>query len=408
MASPVMGPEELCDSGFSDKDPSRFDVHDNYLPYHMDITVWTKLTNLSKDKHGPVIIGRQYGEAKASAKTIDAELLCSEGGADLILARLDKAYAVDTENQIDHELAAFLDYSWSKEVSVEYFISGFHMSVDKNAELNINNKLKGHLLLRQANFEENARHTILGASSGNYDVPSITSALRNVFQTSSPADATQYLHAPESSHTSQSGAASNKRDKCKQKCQSNNEGRRTSRKGNIFYPDSSPAPAIFNHDAHLPDYSYNTAYSSSSARSVIDPGACASIVRKKSLHKAMRALGVNTLPEASARRTNHLLGEYKEGRSTLFAIKMPFRSKLENGQVGVEFQIVFDVVEGEIPFLIGFPSIKAMKAISNFEYMDIAFRLNGKYCRLDLVEDNHHVHLPFTSVDGTPCIVIYF
>lgn len=43
--------------------------------------------------------------------------------------------------------ADFLDYTWKKEVSVEHFISGFHIRVDKISELNLNDKLKGHLLL---------------------------------------------------------------------------------------------------------------------------------------------------------------------------------------------------------------------------------------------------------------------
>lgn len=33
--------------------------------------------------------------------------------------------------------------------------------------------------------------------------------------------------------------------------------------------------------------------------------------------------------------------------------------------------------------------------------MNIAFRLNGKHCRLSLVEDNNHHHLSFMSVDVT-------
>lgn len=53
-------------------------------------------------------------------------------------------------------------------MSVEQFISTLQMD----------DKLKGHLLLRQANLEPLDKSMIVGASSGKYDVCSIVGALR--------------------------------------------------------------------------------------------------------------------------------------------------------------------------------------------------------------------------------------
>ena len=146
----VMGPTQnqstVCE--FSDKIPPRFDGHGNYAAYREDVELWEKLTTLSADKRGPAIIGRLHGEAKTAAKTLDTDKICGDGGVKLILERLDKAYAVDKANQLDSNLADFLDYTWRKEFSVEHFISGFHIRVDKLSTLNLDDKLKGHLLLR--------------------------------------------------------------------------------------------------------------------------------------------------------------------------------------------------------------------------------------------------------------------
>ena len=125
MASSVMGPEpdQSASNEFSDKVPPRFDGHGDYASYREDVKLWTNLTTLSTTKHGPAVVGRLHGEAKTAAKTLSTEEICREGGVELILERLDKAYAVDKTNQLDSDLADFLDYSWKKELSVEHFIS---------------------------------------------------------------------------------------------------------------------------------------------------------------------------------------------------------------------------------------------------------------------------------------------
>ena len=113
MDSTVMGPgPDQPSSGFSDKIPPSFDGHTNYASYREDVKLWSKLTSLSPAKHGPAIIGRLLGEAKTAAKTLSIDDICGDKGVSLILERLDKAYAVDKSNQLDTDLANFLDYTW--------------------------------------------------------------------------------------------------------------------------------------------------------------------------------------------------------------------------------------------------------------------------------------------------------
>ena len=72
-------------------------------------------------------MGRLHGDGKTAAKTLSTELICR--GIGLILKRLDKVYSVDKANQLDADLAEFLDYSRKKDLIVEHFISVFHTRV---------------------------------------------------------------------------------------------------------------------------------------------------------------------------------------------------------------------------------------------------------------------------------------
>lgn len=170
---------------FSKDTPPAFDVHTSYAAYLQDVELWMNLTSLDPVKLGPAIVGRLSGEPKAAAKSIGTKLICGETGAALILEHLDKSYGVDAVDQLDNDLAAFLDYCWKRPMSIEEYIAGFHSRLDKLAELKINDKLKGHLLLRQCGLDPDTRRVIVGASAGNYDIGKISNSLRQAFRDTS-------------------------------------------------------------------------------------------------------------------------------------------------------------------------------------------------------------------------------
>ena len=125
------------------------------------------------------------GEAKASAKTLSIENITVDTGIDNILERLDKSYLVDTADQLDLDLSAFLDFTWKSTMTVEEYVAGFHVRVDKIASHNLDEKIKGHLMLHQAGLDDQTRNMIVGAASGNYNVSSILAALRQAFRSAS-------------------------------------------------------------------------------------------------------------------------------------------------------------------------------------------------------------------------------
>lgn len=81
---------------------------------------------------------------------------------------------------------------------------------------------------------------------------------------------------------------------------------------------------------------------------------------------------------------------------------MTVRAKDPDGQPRIEFNIAFDVVDGDIPFLIGLSTSKAMKCNVNFKHLNLSLRFDNEYHRLGLVEDDGHIHLPFLCEEFTP------
>ena len=67
-------------------------------------------------------------------------------------------------------------------MSIEEYVSGFHARLDKIAELEFSEQLKGHVLLRQAGLDVTTRNVIVGSASGCYDISKISAALRQSFR----------------------------------------------------------------------------------------------------------------------------------------------------------------------------------------------------------------------------------
>lgn len=114
--------------------PWSFDGHGDYSLYREDVNLWIKLTILRSAEQGPAVLRGLLGEAKIPAKTIGTAQICKEGGPELILVQLDKAFAIDISNTLDSDLADFFDYTGKKEVRVKHFIFRFHTWMEHISE----------------------------------------------------------------------------------------------------------------------------------------------------------------------------------------------------------------------------------------------------------------------------------
>lgn len=60
--------------------------------------------------------------------------------------------------------------------------------MDQISFLDLGDKLKLHLLLRQVDFSRDDDNTVVGVASGSYYVSDGTAALRNIYQNTVPAE----------------------------------------------------------------------------------------------------------------------------------------------------------------------------------------------------------------------------
>ncbi len=379
--STVMGPEGSVhgSSTFTEKLPPSFDGHSNYSVYRQDVELWLCFTSLDKEKQGPALIGRLSGEAKASAKTLSVAVITGRDGADKILQHLDKSYAIDATDQLDIDLATFLDYSWKNHMPVEQFIAGFHSRLDRVASLNMDAKLKGHLLLRQAGLDMHTRNMIVGASSGKYDVPVFqTPSARRIATTQSPR---QWPHSPKMSLSSYVPFAKKKGHIKKELFQAH-----PPRKGII---SGKGTKRCILHLSHVKYGPFMPCYSGFRCLHI-----CCG---KDTLDLAMKQLGLDNVGDASPKLQYHRFGNYEENQKSLFAVLFPFEFKSKDNKT-LNFKIHFDVIDGSLPFLIGFPSLKAMGANLNFASMTLGINVSDGYHKIQLEHNQHHLYLPFRLV----------
>ena len=131
---------------------------------------------------GLSLIDRLSREAKSSSKFLSVEVISGVDGAKAILKHLDESNRVDEIDQMDIDLSSFLDFTWRGNVPVKQLITWCHSRIDKLAELNIDEKLNGHLLLRAAGLDTQLRNLIAGASAGSYKISCISVSFRQAFR----------------------------------------------------------------------------------------------------------------------------------------------------------------------------------------------------------------------------------
>lgn len=127
----------------------------------------------------------------------------------------------------------------------------------------------------------------------------------------------------------------------------------------------------------------------SSARSgslsvIIDPDVCDKVVGKGTLNSYMIKPNMDKVEETSVRLQHLRFGNYNDDSPSLFAIKMPFFSREQISDVNVEFDVLFDVIDGNRLFLCRLPSFIAMSVSISQKWMTLAFSWKGQHYRLPL------------------------
>ena len=286
-------------------------------------------------------------------------------------------------------LTKILLHSWTSRgiepFRLKFFIAGFHSRLGKISKLKLYSKLQGHLLLRQACLDAQTRTIIVGGASGSYEVRAIANSLRQAFRNNA--------HGTESATNSSFEQSVKSFCKyCKSKDHDINDceklkkkrQRENSRNGGRGQP-SSPAfhPTFFTYATRL-----ETPHSA-----IVDTGAVNSIVGKETLDDAMRELGWKSLPNGSIRQQNHRFGDHSDKRKTIANVIVPFHVFTVDNKP-IQFNVSFDVIPGKLPFPIGLPSLRAMRANVNCASLSLSFSIRKVVHHVQLLCDGSHISLP--------------
>lgn len=98
---------------------------------------------------------------------------------------------------------------------------------------------------------------------------------------------------------------------------------------------------------------------------IIDSGACTSVVGRSTLDSALAKLKIKKLVDGKPLRMHHQFGPNSEKHPTICSVHFYFWG---NDRQEPLFDIKFDVIDGSLPFLVGLPSLVAMRANLNFSY----------------------------------------
>lgn len=98
---------------------------------------------------------------------------------------------------------------------------------------------------------------------------------------------------------------------------------------------------------------------------IVDSGAYSSVVGKKKLDATLSMLKIERLPDSKPMRETHRFGTSTVRHKTLCSLRFPFCSTNWTEPL---FDIQFDVINGDLSFLVGLSSLISIKASINFNF----------------------------------------
>ena len=376
---------------FTDRIPPSFDGYGDYQHFKENVLLWDSITGIDPRKRAATLIGHLTGQAQVIAKTLPLSTLTAEDGLVSLLSELDQKFGLDETSILHNHISQFFDHTWTKDLSVEEFVIGFHSRLDKITSLKLDDLLKGHLLLRQANLDPYDRNIIVGSAGGNYSLQSISVALKNAYRTGGFPTASMNSTPPQQGQPSRRDNSAHHRRPRRNNQDANNPSNRAPMKRHQDRRSRNQQKPEFLLFYTQYDDSYAT---TEGPAAIVDSGACASIVGKNTLDAAMHALNISELKDADIRHAEHRFGPSRKPTKTIFAVRVPFVCTGKNLQGKVRFDIRFDVIEGNLPFLIGLPTLQAMNSTLSFKYQNITLAVNGVLHRLNLDMGSSHLMLP--------------
>ena len=129
---------------------SKYKTYDNWIKA---LSIWSKFTDLAKNKQGPALFLSLEGEAQ---KAVLEDVITSDSGVKHIIERLDSIYKKDELLKKYEALEAFKTYKRSSNTSMQEFLNEFTCRYNKTKSFGtfLNNDILAYCPLKSANLSE--------------------------------------------------------------------------------------------------------------------------------------------------------------------------------------------------------------------------------------------------------------
>jgi hypothetical protein len=318
---------------------------------------------------------------------------------------------------------------------------GYQSRLARLQSISILPEIQGHLLLRQAGFDRHTQGLIVASASGSVKLDDIVNALQGLYgQTiSMPTPVTSLPNFGNSSGTStdpgsmysEGPRAPGGRRSFGSHCHKVRHSQDTCWAFMIANCMSDKADALEaavkrkrRHSKRRKtgakeqdvcvenDETFYTSLASPSITSdqvgtvpsaILDTGAVGSILDKEVFDRFMEQLAftsVRTVDES--RHRVHKLGRNDEPLQRLFTCDLPWKAA-QAIEESLPFKIVVDILPGEHPLLLGFPTLKRMSTQISLDENTLAVKSRGKIAKLRIDSSGSHpriIHIPVGSRDS--------
>jgi hypothetical protein len=387
---PVMGPVGVQGSYTSTKPPSFGNPqNEGYSSYRQDVELWLELTEIPKKKQGVALVGSLEGEQKEFAKMLSNNLLFSEDSGKNVLIHLDKAYLDSAEMILNSRVSNLIEYQRLPTMSISTYVAGFYARLDNLTQLQMPDELKGHLLLNQANFGPTEKSMIVASAKGSFTIAALVDSMRQLFGDRQDIPITSPLFV--------SSEGENRFcNYCKRK---NHLEKDCWKRKKALRESGTELSAV--HGKGYGKSTYVTFLSSQNEVSgpcgLIDTGAVHTIIGKSTLDNMMRSLGMGKIEKCQTLQIVHRFVTHGIPIEPEFGVIIPWTA-IDNQGKAHSFNFRADVLDGDHPFLIGCPTLMAMKVTLIFETLSFKAIIDDTACNLPLKKRGNHIFMDHAPV----------
>jgi hypothetical protein len=385
-----MGPVGVQGSYTSTRPPSFGNPqNEGYSSYRRDVELWLELTEIPKKKQGVALVGSLVGEPKEFAKTLSNDLLFCEDSGKNVLIHLDKAYLDSAEMILNTRVSNLIEYQRLPTMSISTYVAGFYARLDNLTQLQMPDELKGHLLLNQANFGPTEKSMIVASAKGSFKIAALVDSMRQLFGDRQDIPINSPLFVTSESEKRFCNYCK-KKNHIEKDCWKKKKALRESASASSSMPGKSQEKSTY--------VTFLSAQDEVPVQSaLIDTGAVHTIIGKSTLDSMMKSLNIGKIEKCQTLQVVHRFGTHGTPIEPEFGVIIPWTAEDTQGNTH-SFNFRADVLEGDHPFLIGCPTLMAMKSTIIFENLSLKAIINDVPCSLPLKKRGNHVFIDHAPV----------